>query len=221
MTPTRPPAKRDNKVLLWRWGLVLIGVWLFYTTLSYFTLSESNRPDLPKYYTYIPFAVFYGQYFLWLCAFVGAFGAAIYLVHLYQKRQEAMEKELENERRADSQVGPSRKTRRILQAIFFIGVMPILLSFLAYMLVVYLTQFDTDGPVVQILFTVMAVGLTYFFSFLVGMGLTEVGLRKRESDESLVVFGRSFGQVVSRILVFIGNAVVLGALIFLTRSCDR
>jgi len=125
-----------------------------------------------------------------------------------------MERELEKERGANFQATPLRKTARTLQSTFFIGVMPILVSLGAYRLLVYLDQFDTgDGPLMKATGNVVITGVIFFISFVIGMGLT--GRRVDLSDQGLVA------QFFGRIGVFILNGVLLGALIFVMRSCGR
>jgi hypothetical protein len=190
-------------------GFVFAGLWFGLTTMIYFW-----EPDYEaKYYKRIPFLVFYGRSTLVLCALVGAVVTFIYLARLYKKRQQAMEKKLENERQAASQVTPLQKTTRILQSTFFIGVMPILASFVTYELVAYLGRYDTSGPVAKLLGTTLIVGIAYFAAFVLGMGLT--GRRVDLSDQGLAA------QFFGRIGVFVVNAVILGVIIFVTRSCSK
>src|ERR1700691_383853 len=190
-------------------GFVFVGMWFGLTTMFYFF-----EPDYEaKYYKRIPFLVFYGRSTLVLCALMGAVVTFIYLAKLYKKRQQAMEKELENERQAASQVTPLQKTTRILQSTFFIGVMPSLATFVTYKLVAYLGRYDTSGPVAKLLGTTLIVGIAYFAAFVLGMGLT--GSRVDLSDQGFAA------QFFGRIGVFVVNAVILGVIIFVTRSCSK
>jgi hypothetical protein len=114
---------------------------------------------------------------------------------------------------AESQVTPFRKTKKILQSTFFIGVMPIVISFAVCRLLLYLYQYDTESDFWKILGIVIFVGIAYFISFIIGMGLT--GRRVDLSDQGFVA------QFFGRIGIFIMNAIILGILIFAMRSCGH
>jgi hypothetical protein len=204
LTPTKPTTKSD----LVKMSLYFAGGWFALTTIGYFV---ALNPDYPAYSESIPFLVFYGRSTLWLCAIVGAMVTVVYLAKLYKKRQRAMQKELENERRAGFQVTPLRKTSRRLKATLFIGVMPILVTCVSYRLLVYLDRFDTSSPLFKIPVQLFLLGLIYFSSFVLGMGLT--GRSVDLSDQGFVA------QFFGRIAVFILNALILGILFFWVRSC--